>query len=195
MFMFPQPCRKSGTRRDPRLFQVALRLLFGGSANRLTEGKYSRCGTVYLENVPPVGQRGSVMICLFCDRKIRWWQKKAFSVVSANHYHWGCLWDAGRNNHKKRNDEISTIAAESLFVSNKTPHFYKIFLSPAWTFIKGYLFKLGFLDGRHGFTIAKYTARQSFLKYKKLHQLRKLQRKTGIQAAVNKNLTVSLLEK
>ena len=76
-----------------------------GSANRLTEGKYSRCGTVHLENVPPVGQRGSVMICLFCDRKIRWWQKKAFSVVSANHYHWACLWDAGRNNHQKRNDE------------------------------------------------------------------------------------------
>ena len=45
------------------------------------------------------------MICLFCDRKIRWWQKKAFSVVSANHYHWACLWDAGRNNHQKRNDE------------------------------------------------------------------------------------------
>lgn len=97
--------------------------------------------------------------------------------------------------HKKRNDEISTIAAESLFVSNKTPHFYKIFLSPAWTFIKGYLFKLGFLDGRHGFTIAKYTARQSFLKYKKLHQLRKLQGKRGMQTTVNKNLNVSLLEK
>jgi len=112
MFMFPQPCRNSGTRRDPRLFQVALRLLFGGSANRLTEGKYSRCGTVYLENVPPVGQRGSVMICLFCDRKIRWWQNKVRSVITANHYHSTCLWDAGRSNHQKRkgNDQVLSLS-------------------------------------------------------------------------------------
>ena len=43
------------------------------------------------------------MICLFCDRNIRWWQKKALSMVSANRYHWTCLWDAGGSNHQKRN--------------------------------------------------------------------------------------------
>lgn len=97
--------------------------------------------------------------------------------------------------HKKRNDEISTIAAESIFASAKGQHFYKILLSPAWTFIKGYLFKLGFLDGLHGFTIAKYTARQSFLKYKKLYQLKNQQGKTGKATIVNKSLSVSLMEK
>ena len=44
-------------------------------------------------------------------------------------------------------------------------------INPAWAFIKGYLLKLGFLDGAEGFRIARFTARQSYLKYVKLIQL------------------------
>lgn len=84
-----------------------------GASRCGTSRKYSRCGTVDLENVPPVGQMrckdfapngggGSGMICLFCGEKIRWWQNKVRSVITANHYHSTCLWDAGRSNHQKR---------------------------------------------------------------------------------------------
>jgi glycosyltransferase involved in cell wall biosynthesis len=72
---------------------------------------------------------------------------------------------------KKRNDEISSIAAASLFQVNAGRSRFKIFLSPVWRFLKGYILKFGFLDGYDGFLIAKHTARQAFLKYKKLNRL------------------------
>ncbi len=76
-----------------------------------------------------------------------------------------------------RNDEMSTIAAWSLFEAGKKKHWSKIFLSPAWSFFKGYILKLGFLDGRYGFVIATQTASQSFLKYQKLRRLQKQPKK------------------
>lgn len=72
-----------------------------------------------------------------------------------------------------RNDEISSVAARSLFENRKKVHWTKIFLSPLWAFINGYVFKRGFLDGRTGWTIAVNTTRQSFQKYYKLRQLQR----------------------
>lgn len=97
--------------------------------------------------------------------------------------------------HKKRIHEITTIASQSLLEENIHPPFYKIFFSPLWTFLKGYVVKLGFLDGTHGFTIARYTAIQSFLKYQKLNQLRKYSQKTGKETPMKSPLSVSLADK
>jgi len=47
----------------------------------------------------------------------------------------------------------------------------KIWGSPAFSFAKNYLFKLGFLDGTEGFIIAKLSAYYTWLKYKRLKQL------------------------
>lgn len=44
----------------------------------------------------------------------------------------------------------------------------KAFLNPYWTFLKIYFLKLGFLDGWHGFIIAKIYAQYTFWKYIKL---------------------------
>ena len=41
----------------------------------------------------------------------------------------------------------------------------KALISPPWTFFKLYFIKLGFLDGWHGFVIAKLYAQYSFWKY------------------------------
>jgi glycosyltransferase involved in cell wall biosynthesis len=79
----------------------------------------------------------------------------------------------------KRNEEISTVAAESLFKKNAGSSNFKILFSPVWRFIKGYFFKLGFLDGKYGFIIAKHTAHQAFLKYKKLNNLYKQKEKAS----------------
>jgi glycosyltransferase involved in cell wall biosynthesis len=76
----------------------------------------------------------------------------------------------------KRNEELTTIAANSLYQHNAGQQRFKIFLSPAWRFLYGYFFKLGFLDGRYGFLIAQHTAKQGYLKYKKLNQLYKQQK-------------------
>jgi glycosyltransferase involved in cell wall biosynthesis len=74
--------------------------------------------------------------------------------------------------HKMRNEEISSIAARSLLTSGKHVPWWKIILSPAWSFLHGYIIRLGFLDGYPGLVIAFMTANQSFLKYNKLRILR-----------------------
>ncbi len=73
--------------------------------------------------------------------------------------------------YKKRNDEISSISAQTLFELGKRPHWFKIILSPLWTFMNGYILKMGFLDGATGWVIALNTTRQSFQKYYKLRLL------------------------
>jgi len=73
--------------------------------------------------------------------------------------------------HAKQMERFSTIAAKALFEKGDKPSYFKMIINPSWAFIKGYLLKLGFLDGAEGFRIARFTARQSYLKYVKLVQL------------------------
>ena len=72
--------------------------------------------------------------------------------------------------HIKQNEKFSSISAESLYKQGKRSSILKIIFSPVWTFFSGYFLKLGFLDGKYGWVIAKKTAQLSFLKYKKLQQ-------------------------
>ncbi|MEO8406481.1 MAG: glycosyltransferase family 2 protein, partial [Chitinophagaceae bacterium] len=73
--------------------------------------------------------------------------------------------------HNKQMDRFSTIGAKALYEKGKRPSYFKLLIHPAWAFLKGYVIKLGFLDGFPGYMIAKFTAIQSFLKYAKLIQL------------------------
>jgi len=50
-------------------------------------------------------------------------------------------------------------------LSQKKKNLIKAFISPIWTFVKIYFFKLGFVEGRHGFIIAKVYAQYTFWKY------------------------------
>jgi len=50
-------------------------------------------------------------------------------------------------------------------LSNKKRNYIKAFLSPFWTFLKIYIFNLGFIDGWRGFVIAKVYAKYTFWKY------------------------------
>jgi len=68
-------------------------------------------------------------------------------------------------------ERFSTIAAKALFDKGEKPSYFKMIINPAWAFVKGYILKLGFLDGVEGFRIARYTARQAYLKYLKLIRL------------------------
>lgn len=86
--------------------------------------------------------------------------------------------------HLERNERMSSIAAQSLFDSGKKTHWYKIILSPLWSFLNGYFLRLGFLDGYFGFIIATQNARLSFLKYQKLQRLKK-ENKSSLVTALN----------
>jgi len=65
----------------------------------------------------------------------------------------------------------TTIAAEELEKKGKKNNYAKFLFSPGFVFIKSYFLKRGFLDGMHGFIIALFNARTNFLKYAKLWEL------------------------
>jgi glycosyltransferase involved in cell wall biosynthesis len=50
-------------------------------------------------------------------------------------------------------------------LSNKKKNILKALLSPCWVFIKLYFIRFGFIDGWHGFVIAKVYAKYTFWKY------------------------------
>ena len=75
--------------------------------------------------------------------------------------------------HHQRIDRYTTLAAEEAFAKGKTTTLFSILLSPFATFIKTYIFKLGFLDGIQGVAIAFFAAHYVFLKNLKLWEKRR----------------------
>lgn len=73
--------------------------------------------------------------------------------------------------HEGKVDYFSTIAAKAYHAKGKKSSVFKILFSPLFRFLRDYIFKLGFLDGKYGFIIAKLTAKEVYFKYKKLSKL------------------------
>lgn len=63
--------------------------------------------------------------------------------------------------------------AEKYAKEGKRSSWFKVYLSPAFSFLKYYFFKLGFLDGEAGFVCAKMTSYYTFIKYARLLELNK----------------------
>ena len=65
-------------------------------------------------------------------------------------------------------NRYSTLGADKLINNGKTSNIFKAFLHGSWSFIKHYIFKLGFLDGGPGFVIAFGNFEGTFYRYIKL---------------------------
>lgn len=73
--------------------------------------------------------------------------------------------------HLKQVDYFTTIAAKAHAAKGARAGFIKRWLSPMAKFLGSYVLQLGFLDGKHGFTIARISAYATRLKYTKLRAL------------------------
>jgi glycosyltransferase involved in cell wall biosynthesis len=62
-------------------------------------------------------------------------------------------------------EEFSSKQKKYAALSQKKKNLIKAFISPIWTFVKIYIFRLGFVEGWHGFVIAKVYAQYTFWKY------------------------------
>ncbi len=69
------------------------------------------------------------------------------------------------------------LSAEKYFHDGREANFINLFISPAFSFFMGYIFFLGFLDGREGWNIAKLIFKNKWLKYHQLNRMRQNQRK------------------
>ncbi len=83
------------------------------------------------------------------------------------------------HDHVQGINTYSTLSAAVYFEEGRKNARLKMLVSPAFTFISAYFFKLGFLDGYPGFVMAKINAQEVFLKYSKLLLLQKLSKQTN----------------
>ncbi len=73
--------------------------------------------------------------------------------------------------HMEQIEKFTNISSNDLFSIGKNYSFFRPYLSGGVKFIKDYLIKLGFLDGKYGFRIARLSAYSTYLKYKKVRTL------------------------
>jgi len=73
--------------------------------------------------------------------------------------------------HRERADKYSQLTAQKLFKKGKKVGFLKPYISAVGRFIAMYFIKLGFLDKKAGFTIARISAQSNIFKYKELRRL------------------------
>ena len=74
-------------------------------------------------------------------------------------------------------NQYALLTAEKYFRQGKRSTLINRAFSSFFTFLKGYIFKLGFLDGSNGYRLAKIIAQYTSLKYKRLHELEKNSKK------------------
>ncbi len=79
--------------------------------------------------------------------------------------------DTVEYSHKMVN--YALLNAEKYHRQGKRATWIKRFLAPPFSFLKHYIFQLGFLDGWEGLLSARMTAFYTFLKYARLHELQR----------------------
>jgi glycosyltransferase involved in cell wall biosynthesis len=75
--------------------------------------------------------------------------------------------------HLVQINSFSTIMARSYYDRGRRVYISSIILHPLWRFIKDFLLRLGFLDGYYGFIVSVNSAHEVFLKYVKLRNIYK----------------------
>jgi hypothetical protein len=73
--------------------------------------------------------------------------------------------------YENKMKKYAQLNAKKYFQQGKRSGRLKIYLAPAFSFIKNYIFKFGFFDGKEGFDCARINALYTFIKYKKLKKL------------------------
>jgi glycosyltransferase involved in cell wall biosynthesis len=79
--------------------------------------------------------------------------------------------------HVAKANRYTNLAAEAALARGKRPSLAKVLFSPLVTFLRAYVVKRGFLDGLHGFVLARLHAHATFLKHVKLWDLDRARRR------------------
>jgi glycosyltransferase involved in cell wall biosynthesis len=76
-----------------------------------------------------------------------------------------------REQHLRTIERFTTLSAEALLREGRGRDAWRRFVAPAASFVRGYVLKLGFLDGRAGWDVCRLSAYATWLKYEKLRRL------------------------
>lgn len=75
------------------------------------------------------------------------------------------------SSYKSKTEHYGLLKAKELFKKGKRPNWYHFVIKPAYKFLTNYIFRLGFLDGKEGYTICSLNSYGVFFRYKALKQL------------------------
>lgn len=75
------------------------------------------------------------------------------------------------DSYKHKAEHYGLLKAKELFKKGKRPNWYHFVIKPAYKFLTNYVFRLGFLDGKEGYTICALNSYGVFFRYKALKQL------------------------
>lgn len=79
-----------------------------------------------------------------------------------------------------KSDKYTSLGAQEYYLNGKDePGFIKLVLGPAFTFVSAFILKAGFLDGWHGWILARLQAHAVLQKYAKLKMIYAEKRKQG----------------
>ena len=78
--------------------------------------------------------------------------------------------------HYSRARKYADIAAKAMYARGRRARWWNLALSPAVKWLRNYVFKRGFLDGRAGWTICRISALETGWKYRALRELEKTAR-------------------
>ena len=119
-----------------------------------------------------------IIVRIFDRRKTQWQGlihehlegigKKDAALLRGDCYHYSYYSVA---EHLKKTKRFADLSARELFSLGRKTSMMKLLLSPPIKFIRDYLLRLGFLDGRRGLCIAVISAYATFRKYAKLRTL------------------------
>lgn len=101
---------------------------------------------------------------------------KSYGKLKGDILHWNYLTYSEFN---KQTEKFSTISAQSYYQRGKKATVFNVVFNPTWAFFKSYVLRLGFLDGFNGFVIGVQTAHITFLKYIKLRELTKANKRNA----------------
>ena len=75
------------------------------------------------------------------------------------------------DSYKRKTEHYGLLKAQELFKKGKRPNWFHFYIKPAYKFLANYIFRLGFLDGKEGYTICTLNAYGVFYRYKALNEL------------------------
>ena len=110
---------------------------------------------------------------LFDRRKAKWVGKYVHESVKvegsvghlkSNLLHFTC---SSLSEHLRSMDRYTTLAAQEIVECEKQVRFSQLLFHPFWTFFRGYVLEMGFLDGYEGLAIAYMASLYNFVKYAK----------------------------
>jgi len=148
--------------------EKGLKGIYGFS--RLTNycGKFIRHGSWYPDFKLRIFNRNQVKWEGYIHEKLTGYKPNEITWLKGDCLHYSFY---SIEQHKAKSQNFSTMMAEDMKRCGKKFSMLKYFFSPAFKFLSGYVFKLGFLDGLAGFNIALISAQTTALKYKKLKKL------------------------